>query len=127
MDMDAAHRTVYTEDVKPVKMTALQALRDTSPARDSYLKFSHGLQEFALTTKGAHVTHRVVEDLLYGTESLEGGSGPAYAPGCVGFNDTPGGETILTEPKLAAWSGSKEAVRTIKVGNMEAVANCFKL
>lgn len=121
--MDANHKTIYEDE----KLTFLKALVDNDEKTDAKLRYLHApATEFEATNKGRHVLHRIAQDVVYGTASDDDkkGEGPAYAEGCSGFNE--GGATVVRDPKLLGWTGDKRAVRVVKTGTIDAVANCFR-
>lgn len=121
--MDARHKTVYVDD----QQTFVRGLSDSSEKKDAKLRFSHGAAEYRLTNKGLHVVQRAAVDLVWGLSYDGAGDGPAFAEGCVGSNDSGTGETVITDPQMVGWKGDKKAVRVIKAGAIDAVANCFKV
>ncbi len=119
--MDAAHKTVYEDD----SLTLQKALTDNEDNNNATLRFQHAPEtEFTRTTKGPHVTKRVAQDLVFGVSADPSGKGPAYAQGCTGYNE--GGSTIVLTPQYVGWRGDPQAVRNVKAGNIDAVANCFR-
>ncbi|MEH3055366.1 MAG: hypothetical protein PGN13_15410 [Patulibacter minatonensis] len=121
--MSPSHRTIYTDDA----LNLAKGLADTSEKRDAKLRYAHGADaEYTAATKGVHVAQRVAQDVVFGTSVDAPGEGPAYAPGCTGSNDDASGETVIQDPQLLGWSGDKRAVRRLKFGNVDAIADCFK-
>ena len=120
--MDANHKTIYEDP----KLTFQKALVDGSTEHDAKLRFMHAPEtEWTATTKGPHVLARIAQDLVYGVSTEQAkGEGPAYAEGCTGSNDD--GATLIQNPQFSGWRGDKRAVRIIKAGTIEAIADCFK-
>lgn len=120
--MDAAHKTVYEDE----KVPFLKALADDSEKDDAKLRFMHAPEtEWTGTNTGPHLLYRIAEDLVFGvSKEVAKGDGPAYAEGCTGLND--GGATVIQNPVFTGWRGDKRAVRTVKAGTIDAIANCFK-
>lgn len=124
LGMAAAHKTIYDAD----DLDFEDALQDASRALDAKIRYLHAPEEeFSATTKGPHVLARIVGDLVWGGRGRDaGGEGPAYAPGCVGYNDGSAGETVVVRPPFVAWKGDKRAVRVLRFGLVDAAADCFK-
>jgi hypothetical protein len=121
--MSPSHRTIYTEE----SLSLAKGLADSSDKRDMKLRYAHGEDaEYTLTNKGAHVAQRVAQDVVFGTSTDAPGEGPAYAPGCTGLAEDEQGETIVQDPAFPAFPGDKRALRVLKFGNVDAVAECFK-
>lgn len=119
--MDARHKTIYVDD----QQTFIKGLADSSDKSDAKLRFSHGGAEYRLANKGLHVVQRAAVDLVWGLSYDGAGEGPAFADGCVGFNDSGAGETVVTDPAMVGWKGDKNAVRVVKAGVIDAASNCF--
>lgn len=120
--MNARHKTIYLDDTQ----TFVRGLADSKAQNDAKLRFSHGGGEYRQANKGMHVVQRAAVDLVWGLSYDGSGEGPAFADGCVGFNDSGTGETVVTDPILTNWKGDKKAVRVVKAGVIDAVSNCFK-
>lgn len=120
--IDAAHKTVYEDP----NLTFEKALWDTSHDDDAKLRFLHAPNTlWTSTTKGPHVAERIAEDVVYGVGNDPKGEGPAFDNGCAGFSDT-GGPTVLLNPKFPGYKGDPRSARTIKVGTLDAVSECFR-
>lgn len=122
IDMPAAHRSYYVDKVgQRIKHEDL--LTDTSMKRNGHLVYSHDNKEQIEWTEGPHVAARVMSSLVFGATALGGGSG--NRPGCSGYNSEDDGPTAATSSGLAAWPGTAGDMSLVKVGVIEAYAECF--